>query len=42
MGSGNDKTINIVHSEIQKIIDENNLNFRYESYEKYKYKIEYY
>ena len=42
IGSGNDKTINIVHSEIQKIIDENNLNFRYESYEKYKYKIEYY
>ena len=42
IGSGNDKTINIVHSEIQKIIDDNNLNFRYESYENYKYEIEYY
>jgi hypothetical protein len=42
IGRGNDKTINIIHSEIQKIIDDNNLNFRYESYEKYKYEIEYY
>ncbi|MBQ0910020.1 hypothetical protein KBJ98_15010 [Flavobacterium sp. F-328] len=42
IGNANDKTINIVYSEIQKIIDENNLNFHYESNEEYKYEIEYY
>lgn len=42
IGNENDTKINIVYSKIQKIIDENNLNFRYESNEKYKYVIEYY
>lgn len=42
IGSANDTTINIVYSKIQKTVDRNNLNFHYESDEKYKYKIEYY
>lgn len=42
IGNENNTKINIVYSKIQKIIDKNNLNFQYESNDKYKYEIEYY
>lgn len=40
--NANEKTINLVYSIMQKEIDDNHLNFRYETDEKCKYEIEYY
>tara|TARA_R110000868_G_scaffold257955_2_gene515207 strand:+ start:1024 stop:1749 length:726 start_codon:yes stop_codon:yes gene_type:complete len=42
IGDIKDKTFTILFSPTQKIIDKNNLNFRYESNAIYKYEIEYY
>lgn len=42
IGDNKIKTFNILYSKIQKLIDKNNLNSRYESSAIYKYEIEYY
>lgn len=42
IGNSGIRAMNIIYSEIQKIINKNNLKYRYESNDKYLYEIEYY